>query len=133
MTYEKYAEIRDLKGYKDSDISRLAKIPPSTFSEWKKGHYTPKYEKMSRIAAVLGMEYSEFVGPVGKFSALNPNRPLPMLDGMDKNILTEREKFNMELIRLYHNSTPDAQKSVITLLKNSQKGGEIPSLSSKEA
>lgn len=133
MTYEKYAEIRDLKGYKDSDISRMAHIPPSTFSEWKKGSYTPKYEKMSRIAAALGMEYSEFVGPVGKFSALNPNRPLPMLDGMGKSILTEREKFNMELIRLYHNATPDAQSAVMTLLKNSQKEAEIPSLSSKEA
>lgn len=75
ITYDKYCEIRDSKGLKDGDVARKAGIQPSTFSEWKKGKCTPKYEKMSKIAEALDMDYFAFVGPVGKFSALNPNKP----------------------------------------------------------
>jgi transcriptional regulator with XRE-family HTH domain len=127
INYEKYAELRDSKGLKDSDIAKITNIPQSTFTAWKKGDYMPKADKMEKIAAALDMEYSEFVGPVGKFSSLNKNRPLPMLSGMEK---TSKQRFNDELLRLYHNATPDAQKSVLTLLKNSQKDA---SKSSKEA
>lgn len=111
ITYEKYCKIRDSKGLRDGDVAKLAGIQASTFSEWKKGKCTPKYEKMSKIAAALDMEYSEFVGPVGKFSSLNPNKPQ----------LKKEESFDDRLLRLFHNATPDAQKSVITLLENSQK------------
>lgn len=121
ITYEKYCEIRDSKGFRDGDVAKLAGIQASTFSEWKKGKCTPKYEKMSKIAEALGMEYSEFVGPVGKFSSLNPNRPEHK----------KEESFDEKLIRLYHNATDDAQKSVMTLLENSQKRDS--SKSSKEA
>ena len=118
ITYEEYCKIRDSKGLRDGDVAKKAGIQASTFSEWKKGKCTPKYEKMSKIAAALDMEYSECVGPVGKFSALNPNRQIPMLKGMEK---TPEQRFDENLLRLYHNATPDAQKSVLTLLENSQK------------
>ena len=118
ITYEEYCKIRDSKGLRDGDVAKKAGIQASTFSEWKKGKCTPKYEKMSKIAAALDMEYSEFVGPVGKFSALNPNRQIPMLKGMEK---TPEQRFDENLLRLYHNATPDAQKSVLTLLEKSQK------------
>lgn len=127
INYEKYAELRDSKGLKDSDIAKITNIPQSTFTAWKKGDYIPKADKMEKIAAALEMEYSEFVGPVGKFSALNPNRQIPILKGMEK---TPEQRFDENLLRLYHNATPDAQKSVITLLENSQKDA---SKSSKEA
>lgn len=130
ITYQKYASIRDSKNMKDCDVARKANIPQSTFSDWKKGKSSPKADKIQRIADALDMEYFEFVGPVGKFSWQNPNRPIPMLKGME---LSPEERFDQELLRLYHNATPDAQTSVITLLKNSQKGAKIPSLSSKEA
>lgn len=76
ITYDKYCEIRDSKGLKDGDVARKAGIQPSTFSEWKKGKCTPKYEKMSKIAEALDMDYFAFVGPVGKYSSLNPDNPL---------------------------------------------------------
>ena len=84
ITYERYAEIRNSKGLKDSDICRMTKIPQSTFSEWKNGKYIPKYEKMVRIAEALEMDYYELVGPVGKFSGLNPANAklVPMLQEM---------------------------------------------------
>ena len=76
ITYERYATFRDAKQMKDSDIAKKADIPQSTFSDWKKGKSTPKLEKMQKIAAALDMDYFTFVGPIGKYSSLNPENPL---------------------------------------------------------
>jgi transcriptional regulator with XRE-family HTH domain len=127
ITYEKYAEIRDSKGFTDGKVAQLCGFGRSTFTDWKSGRSIPKIDKMQKIADLFEMDYFEFVGPVGKFSSLNPNRPIPMLAGMEK---TPEQRFDDNLLRLYHNATPDAQKSVMTLLENSQKDA---SKSSKEA
>ena len=55
LTYEEYARIRDSKGLKDSVVARLAGVNQTTFSEWKKGKATPKYEKMTKIERALGV------------------------------------------------------------------------------
>ena len=128
ITYEKYEQIRNSKGLKNSDVARIAQIPPSTFTDWKQGKSMPKYEKMSKIAAALDMDYNEFVGPYGKFSALNPNRP-DIFEGDPE--ARARAELDSELLRLYHNATPDAQTSVMTLLRNSQREKSSDSL--KEA
>lgn len=48
--YSVYAELRDKMGVKDSDVARTLGFPPSTFSDWKKGKSSPKYEKLKMIA-----------------------------------------------------------------------------------
>lgn len=53
--YSIYAELRDKKGVKDSEVARTLKFPPSTFSDWKKGKSTPKYEKLKAIADFFGV------------------------------------------------------------------------------
>lgn len=75
INYEKYALIRDEKGMKDSDVAKKAGIYQSIFSDWKKGKSQPKLDKLQKIADALEMDYFEFVGPVGKYSSLNPNKP----------------------------------------------------------
>lgn len=113
INYEKYAEIRDSKGFTDGKVAQLCGFGRSTFTDWKTGRSIPKIDKMQKIADLFEMDYFEFVGPVGKFSALNPNRP--ELKPSPQDLLNDK------LLRLYHNATPDAQKSVMTLLENSQK------------
>lgn len=113
INYEKYAEIRDSKGFTDGKVAQLCGFGRSTFTDWKTGRSIPKIDKMQKIADLFEMDYFEFVGPVGKFSALNPNRP--ELKPSQKDLLNDK------LLQLYHNATPDAQKSVMTLLENSQK------------
>lgn len=53
--YQRYCEVRDKLNYKDSDVSKGANITKSTFSDWKAGRYTPKQDKMQRIAEFLGV------------------------------------------------------------------------------
>lgn len=57
--YERYCEIRNQKGLKDADVARLSGITKSTFSDWKKGLYQPKREKLVKIADALrvSLEY----------------------------------------------------------------------------
>lgn len=76
ITYEKYAKIRDEKKLTDGKVAEIAGIGRSTFSDWKSGRSIPKFEKMQKISEALGMDYMLFVGPVGKFSSLNPENPL---------------------------------------------------------
>lgn len=53
--YEIYCKLRDEKGYKDSDVARIAGITKSTFSDWKSGRSCPKNDKLQKIAEVLGV------------------------------------------------------------------------------
>ena len=118
ITYDEYAKIRDEKKLTDGKIAEIAGFGRSTFSDWKFGRSIPKFDKMQKIAEALGMDYFEFVGPVGKFSSLNPNRPIPHLNGMLPGEISDSDK---HLLDLYHNATSDAQTSVMILLEHSQK------------
>jgi transcriptional regulator with XRE-family HTH domain len=53
--YEIYCKLRDDKGYKDSDVAKIAGITKSTFSDWKSGRSCPKNDKLQKIAEVLGV------------------------------------------------------------------------------
>lgn len=136
ITYERYAQIRDSKGLKDSDVARNASMQQSVLSDWKNGKSTPKMDKMIRIADVLEMDYYEFVGPVGKYSSMNPSRPLPILGKtIEVKIDSAQFKIEAELLKLFRNATPSARESVIILLKNSQmkkNKGKVPMLKTRE-
>ena len=51
--YERYAKIRDLKGFTDYKVANITKIGTPTISNWKQGKYTPKEDKLRKIADVL--------------------------------------------------------------------------------
>lgn len=59
LTYERYAEYRDALDLTDYKISHLCGIAQSTLSEWKRGKYTPKIDKMVKIAECLGIPIEE--------------------------------------------------------------------------
>lgn len=60
--YENYARIRDARGLKDSDVCKGAGIPHGTMSDWKKGRYNLKTDKLVRIAEFLGVSVDVLVG-----------------------------------------------------------------------
>jgi len=59
--YTKYAELRDRKGFSDSQVSEATGIPKSTFSDWKQGRSNPKLEKLLKIAKLFGVTVEELV------------------------------------------------------------------------
>ena len=60
--YENYAKIRDSRGLRDSDVSRGTGISSSVFSDWKKGRYDLKYDKLQKIAEFLGVTTDQLAG-----------------------------------------------------------------------
>lgn len=106
ITYAEYVHFRDRKGYKDSDVARLAGFPQATLSEWKRGTYTPKYEKMKKIEQVLGIvslytEDNYIVLP----EEHSPAAPAPL------------RKDESELLDLYNSMNPAGMKELMKMAK----------------
>lgn len=53
--YERYCQVRDSLGYKDSDVAKATGMTRSTFTDWKNGRSKPKIDKIQRIASFLGI------------------------------------------------------------------------------
>lgn len=60
--YQRYANLRDSRGITDYRVAKETGIPASTFTEWKNGKYTPKVEKMSKLAKYFGVDLEYFIG-----------------------------------------------------------------------
>ncbi|HCG58576.1 MAG TPA: XRE family transcriptional regulator [Lachnospiraceae bacterium] len=60
--YERYAKIRDELGLRDSDVCKRAGISPGTMSDWKRGRYQLKAEKLQKIADALGTTVDMIMG-----------------------------------------------------------------------
>lgn len=59
--YERYRELRDKKGVRDATVAEATGIVKATFSEWKKGTYNPKLEKLKKIADYFGVTIDYFL------------------------------------------------------------------------
>jgi len=60
--YERYVELLKEKGVKNIDVSRATGIPASTFSDWKKGKSSPKYDKIQKIAEYFNVSIDYLTG-----------------------------------------------------------------------
>lgn len=61
FSYKKYAELRDRKLVTDYEVSKKTKVPTSTLSNWKAGRYTPKSDKIKKIADYFGVSIEYFL------------------------------------------------------------------------
>ena len=59
--YQKYERIRNEKGVTDYEVSKNTGVSTATLSEWKKGTYQPKIEKISLIAKYFGVPVTYFL------------------------------------------------------------------------
>ena len=53
--YSKYAELRDKAGITDYKVAKKTGVSTSTLSNWKAGRYTPKADKIQKIATYFGV------------------------------------------------------------------------------
>lgn len=58
--YQKYAKLRDAKGVTDAQVARETGILSTTLSEWKHGKYTPKADKLLKLANYFGVPLETF-------------------------------------------------------------------------
>lgn len=53
--YSDFERLLHERGLRASDVSKATGVSYSTFTDWKAGRYTPKYEKMKKIADFFGV------------------------------------------------------------------------------
>ena len=58
--YEKFEKLMKEKGVNASQVSRETGIGQVTFSEWKHGKYTPKMDKLMKLAEYFGVPLEYF-------------------------------------------------------------------------
>lgn len=61
ILYKKYAELRDEAGITDYEVGKRTGIPTSTLSNWKAGRYSPKTDKLKKIADYFGKPIEYFL------------------------------------------------------------------------
>ncbi len=59
--YSKYAKLRDDRNLTDYEVSRQTGIATSTLTDWKMERYTPKVDKIQRIASFFGVPLEYFL------------------------------------------------------------------------
>ena len=59
--YSVYERLRNDRSVKDADVSKATGIPQATLSEWKRGDYTPKVDKIMLIAQYFGVPLETFL------------------------------------------------------------------------
>lgn len=60
-SYEKFHDIIKKKKVKIIDVSRATGISNSTLYEWSAGKYTPKIDKLSKIADFLNVDVNDLI------------------------------------------------------------------------
>ena len=53
--YQKYAELRDKAGVTDYEVAKNTGVSTATLTNWKYGRYTPKADKIEKIADYFGV------------------------------------------------------------------------------
>lgn len=59
--YEKFAQLLAERHLSANTVSKATRISSSTFTEWKKGRYTPKLDKLQKIADYFGVPVTYFL------------------------------------------------------------------------
>ena len=59
--YQKYVNLRDKAKLTDYEVSKRSGVSTSTLTNWKYGRYTPKADKIKKIADCLGVSIEYFL------------------------------------------------------------------------
>lgn len=120
MGYSKFKEICDKKGVKISEVVRGTGIAYATISSWKAGKYTPKMDKLQKIADYLGVTLGELTA---EWEAATPEEieafeklahPLPSTS-IQSHPLTDQEQ---ELLRIFRDMNREGREKLLSLAKD---------------
>lgn len=102
LSYEKYAEIRDSRGLKDSDVCKITGIAQGSISDWKHGRSVPKADKVQKIANALNCSVSVLTGQKtdGLDYELSLNNNLRLMIEEGKKLHANEQEYVVNLIKL---------------------------------
>lgn len=59
--YAKYAKLRDAKNVTDYQVAQATGVSTASLSNWKAGRYTPKIDKLLKLAEYFGVTIEELL------------------------------------------------------------------------
>lgn len=59
--YQKYAILRDKAGVTDYEVAQNTGIATATLTNWKYGRYTPKIDKIQKLADYFGVPVTDLL------------------------------------------------------------------------
>lgn len=59
--YGNYQRLRDARGLTDYKVAQETGVSTATLSSWKNGKYTPKIDKLLKIANFFGVSVEEII------------------------------------------------------------------------
>jgi transcriptional regulator with XRE-family HTH domain len=60
--YSIFEKLLEIKGVTSFQVAKATHITPSTFTEWKRGSYVPKADKLQKIAEYFGVTVDYLMG-----------------------------------------------------------------------
>lgn len=60
--YQKYEKLKNERGITDYEVFKKTGISTATLSEWKKGTYQPKIDKIKKLAEFFEVPVTYFIG-----------------------------------------------------------------------
>jgi transcriptional regulator with XRE-family HTH domain len=113
MGYSKFKEICDKKGVKISEVVRGTGVAYATISSWKAGKYTPKMDKLQKIADYLGVTLGELTA---EWEAATPAEIAAFeKDAATPQPLTDQER---ELLDMLHELNQEGRLKAMEYIKD---------------
>lgn len=71
--YSKFEKLCEDRGVRPSDVSKATGVSTATLSSWKKGRYSPKIDKLKKIADYFSEDSSYFSDDIQKSDVSEAN------------------------------------------------------------
>ena len=108
MTYDIFENLCAAKNVRPADVTRATGITSATFSEWKKGTYTPKQDKLQKIADYFGVSLEYLM--TGKDKDLPYDAAAIALWSLAKDSAL------MEALKTYNKMSPEKKQRIVDLI-----------------
>jgi transcriptional regulator with XRE-family HTH domain len=96
MFKERLKSARELRGYSQSKLAELARMPPSSIAHFEAGARKPSFDNLTRLANALSVTTDYLVGRVDKPDLAEAGDPLfkdvAKLSGGDRDLITSFAK-----------------------------------------
>ncbi len=63
--YERFEKLLEERGVTAYEVAQKTEIAQATLTAWKQGKYTPKIDKLCKIANYFGVSVTEFIDDKG--------------------------------------------------------------------
>lgn len=115
--YEVLERLMKEKGVKASEVAKDTGIPSSVFTDWKKGRYTPKADKLYVLAKYFGVPMETFFEPIEISSESEKTYSKKELGQSDLIVKLLGDKDLYLLIERIINSTDDERERFVQIGK----------------